>query len=82
MIIKELVQYYLCAKINNPRTEENYLAISRRFSECCPHSSIQELNFTHIKKWKDFVLEQASTTTWNTYLRHMKAIFNFAQKKN
>jgi hypothetical protein len=81
MTIKEMVQYYLCAKINNPRTEENYLSISRRFNECCPHSSIKEIDFMHIKKWKDTVLEQASTTTWNTYLRHMKAIFNFALKK-
>lgn len=81
MTIKEMVQYYLCAKINNPRTEENYLSISRRFNECCPHSSIKEIDFMYIKKWKDTVLEQASTTTWNTYLRHMKAIFNFALKK-
>ncbi len=81
MTIKEMVQYYLCTKINNPRTEENYLSISRRFNECCPHSSIKEIDFMHIKKWKDTVLEQASTTTWNTYLRHMKAIFNFALKK-
>lgn len=82
MIIKELVEYYVCTKINNPRTEENYVAISRRFDKCCPHSSINDINYKHIKKWKDFVLEQASTTTWNTYLRHMKAIFNFALKKN
>ncbi len=53
MTIKEMVQYYLCAKINNPRTEENYLSISRRFNECCPHSSIiQEIDFMHIKKPK------------------------------
>ena len=82
MIIEELVDYYLCVKINNPRTAINYLGIAGRFSECCPHSSINDIDHLDIKKWKDKILEQATTTTWNTYLRHMKALFNFAQKKN
>ena len=81
MNTEELTEYYLCVKITNPRTAVNYQGIARRFSECCPHSSIEGINFLDIKKWKDNILEQASTTTWNTYLRHMKAIFNFANKK-
>lgn len=82
MDAKELVEYYLCVKITNPRTADNYQAITRRFSECCQHASIEEISYIDIKKWKDKILERACSTTWNTYLRHMKAIFSFAQKKS
>jgi len=81
MNLEELTEVYLSIKINNPRTARNYEDISRRFSLCCEHSSIDEINYSHIKKWKYKILEGATTTTWNTYLRHMKALFNFASQK-
>ena len=81
MHMEELVEYYLCIKITNPRTAVNYESIVKRFCVCCPHVSIQDIQYRDIKRWKNIILENASTTTWNTYLRHMKALFNFAFKK-
>ncbi len=81
MHTEELVEYYLCVKITNPRTAVNYQGIARRFSACCQHSSIEDISYIDIKEWKEKILDQASSTSWNTYLRHMKAIFKFAQKK-
>ena len=81
MNTEELVDFYLCVKISNPRTAVNYQAIAKRFNECCEHITIEDINYLDIKKWKDKILEKASSTTWNTYLRHMKAVFNFAKKK-
>ena len=82
MNIEQLTDLYLAIKISNPRTARNYDNISRRFSLICEHSSIDEIDYSHIKNWKDNILERATTTTWNTYLRHMKALFNFARKKD
>lgn len=82
MDAEALAKYYLCVKITNPRTAVNYTDIARRFSKYCQHSTIEDIDYIDIKKWKDKILDHASSTTWNTYLRHMKVLFNFAQKKN
>lgn len=82
MNTEALAEYYLCIKITNPRTATNYTDIAKRFSKICQHDSIEEINYLDIKQWKEKILYQASTTTWNTYLRHMKALFNFAKKKS
>ena len=81
MNINGLAEYYICVKITNSRTAANYQDIARRFSECCEHTSIEDIDHLSIKNWKDSVLKTASPTSWNTYLRHIKALFNFAHKK-
>ncbi len=81
MKINELLEYYLCIKINNPRTAKNYQSIVHLFSNYCHDIPVNNINYLHIKQWKDEILQQASPVTWNTYLRHMKALFKFALKK-
>ena len=81
MQLTELLDYYLCVKINNPRTAKNYQSIVHLFSNYCHDIPVNNINYLHIKQWKDEILQQASPVTWNTYLRHMKALFKFALKK-
>ncbi len=81
MKLNELLEYYLCIKINNPRTAKNYQSVVNLFSAYCHDLPVDQINYLLIKQWKDDLLRQASATTWNTYLRHMKALFNFALKK-
>lgn len=59
-------------------TVHSYRKVFNRFQQFYPELLPEEVTMEHILKWRTCVLETASSTTYNTYARHLRSVFNFA----
>ena len=79
----DLAEFYILHNVFNPRTARNYRSIALRLDTVLSHPSITSLcdNDLLILNWRKITLSQVTLTSYNTYLRHLKAIFKFAHAK-
>lgn len=77
MKLTKLFNLYKKERLLSGSSIQNYKSLLNVFSR---DTNIYDLNITHenIIDWRDVVIKRASITTFNTYLRQMKALFNFA----
>lgn len=60
-----------------PATIENYTRVVQRFIENTGVRRIDEITKPVLLKWRTAVGNRSSTTTYNNYHRHMKAVLNY-----
>lgn len=74
-----LLNKFLAGKIRSQDTVRSYIYAVKTFQDRTKVIYIDEINYDILIKWRDDLLETASAITFNSYLRQMRAILNFAQ---
>ncbi|WP_432648898.1 phage integrase SAM-like domain-containing protein [Methylomarinum roseum] len=65
-----------------PATIRNYRAITRKIQQEQKITLLSELTEEVLIAWRNDILKRASATTWNNYYTHLRALLNYALKKN
>ncbi|HHC71613.1 MAG TPA: site-specific integrase, partial [Thiotrichales bacterium] len=78
MELAALVDLYALERLPSSKSLQNKHSIIRIFQRDTGVSHTAGITQSVVFSWRDKVLDRASRTTWNTYLREMRALFNFA----
>ena len=79
--IDRLLEEYLELKEVAEATARSYTTAVRVFKRDMDPTSVRRITVEELAQWRNEVLARASGATWNTYLRHLRALFNFAVKR-
>ncbi|MCL2872813.1 MAG: site-specific integrase [Betaproteobacteria bacterium] len=78
---QDLLEDYLFHHVLSPKTEENYRMCITRLSNALG-SDIENLSFSRLVEWRHRELRRGlSPISWNTYIRHLKVLFNHGIKQ-
>ena len=77
----DLLESYLKQRILRPSSVKNYRNILARLSREKNISLLSEITEDILVSWKNEILERATATTWNNYHTHLRALLNYAVKK-
>ncbi|MDR0770601.1 MAG: site-specific integrase [Burkholderiales bacterium] len=73
---QELLEDYLFHHVISLKTEENYRLCVEKLRRAI-HADVDSLEFGQLLEWRRRELSEGlSPTSWNTYMRHLKALFN------
>lgn len=75
----ELAQHYIDRYVINTETARNYLVIARLFEEATDLHDIVEVTAAHVICWRKSILARLSVHSYNTYLRHLRILYQHAQ---
>jgi site-specific recombinase XerD len=77
MLIHDLFDIYQKEKLLSDASIRNYKSLLNLY---CNDNDIDNLDITHkdIIDWQHRVINRASINTWNSYLRQIKVLFNYA----
>lgn len=75
----ELAQHYIDRFVINDETARNYLVIARLFEEATDLHDIAEVTLAHVTTWRKSILSRLSVHSYNTYLRHLRILYQHAQ---
>jgi len=78
VLLGELVTQYIIEKSLSTPTENNYIRIAEQFSRETGLIKLEGMDFEKLLAWRIDVIARSSSTTWNNYLRHLRALWNFA----
>jgi integrase len=78
----ELLQAYLKSHVLRESSIRNYRQIIRTIQKDLKVSFLNEVTEEAVLDWRNAILSRTSAITWNNYHTHMRALFNFALKKN
>ncbi|MDW0617846.1 tyrosine-type recombinase/integrase [Mannheimia haemolytica] len=67
-----------CVRKLREATVHSYIKVFSRFRQFYPDLLPQNVTQEHILKWRAYILKTATNTTYNTYARHLRSVFNFA----
>lgn len=76
-----LFDLYKHDAVLRPATIRHFRFVVRLFSRTVGDPPFTEITRDMILKFRDQVLGRAKSTTWNNYLRHLRAIGNFAVRR-
>jgi len=79
--LNELLELYELEKMPQPATLKSYKYVIKVFVKDTAFLDLQEADLKRILLWRVDVVSRASEATWNTYLRQLRALGNFAVKK-
>lgn len=77
MKIIKLFELYKKQRLPSKASIKNYTSLINVFIRDTKVSHIHNINYDTIISWRDDILKRASITTWNTYLRQLRALFEF-----
>jgi len=75
---EELCEEYLRVSALRPRTEISYRNVVNAFVNDTRAKDIDEVKLDLVISWRDDVLKRATETTWHTYQRTLRAMWNYA----
>lgn len=79
MTLSELLALYLEANRLRPTTEAVYTSVVKRLSQYLnTDPEVTTLTQQTLIQFRNELLAQVSVVTWNKYLRHLKALLNYA----
>ncbi len=79
MTLSELLNRYLEANRLRPTTEAVYASVVKRLSQYLnTDPDVNKLTQQTLIQFRNELLTQVSAVTWNKYLRHIKALLNYA----
>lgn len=78
VLLRELVAQYIKEKSLTTPTQKNYIRIADQFSRETGFIKLDGIDFEKLLAWRIDVIARSSSTTWNNYLRHLRALWNFA----
>lgn len=76
--VSELVEDYLSERLLRPATCHLYGVIAQCWITDTGLDVIENISAPDVRRWRDIVLARARKETWNTYRRHMRALWNHA----
>lgn len=82
MVIQELVNLYFSIKLHTTTTKQAYQSVVNTFVNDMGITHLDKINECILIKWRSNILQRATPATWNNYRCHLRAIFNFAVKRN
>jgi len=74
----ELLDQYILEKPLSEASKASYRRILNCFTQDTGITRITDVSFSKLLRWRMDVLTRSSDITWNTYLRHMRALWRFA----
>lgn len=77
----ELLKQYILEKPLSTATISSYTRVLRCFMRDTNIIQLNEVTLASLLNWRLTVLTRTSDITWNTYLRHMRALWKFAISK-
>lgn len=80
--LKQLLAAYLQSHTLRPASIRNYRAIVRNIQQEQKITQLDELTEDVVIAWRNEVLKRATATTWNNYFTHLRALLNYALKKD
>lgn len=75
-----LVGRYCHETVLRPASQVDYANAVRIFQRDTGVADMRAVSRDTVIQWRDAIIRRASLTTWNTYRRQMKTLFNFAMK--
>ena len=78
VLLQDLVAQYIKEKSLTTPTQKNYTRIADQFSRETGIVNLDSIDFEKLLAWRIDVIARSSSTTWNNYLRHLRALWNFA----
>lgn len=75
---EELCEEYLRVSALRPRTEVSYRNVVGAFVNDTQAKDLDEVTLELVISWRDDVLSRATETTWHTYQRTLRALWNYA----
>jgi len=75
---EELCEEYLRVSALRPRTEISYRNVVNAFVNDTQAKDLDEVTLDLVISWRDDVLKRATETTWHTYQRTLRAMWNYA----
>ena len=78
MELAALVELYAAERLPSPKTVHNQRTVARLFARDTGITHTADITKDDLLQWRDDILARASRTTWNTYLREMRTLLNFA----
>ena len=78
ILLQDLVAQYIKEKSLTTPTQKNYIRIADQFSRETGIVQLDCIDFEQLLTWRIDVIARSSSTTWNNYLRHLRALWNFA----
>ncbi|MFC0323698.1 tyrosine-type recombinase/integrase [Gallibacterium melopsittaci] len=82
MTFKEILNEYVTFKYLRPDTKESYIKVINQFEKFAPNILADEITQELVLKWRVRSLQKICPITWNNYMSHCHAIFNFGIKNN
>jgi len=80
--LDQLLQSYLESHVLRDASIRNYRQIVSILQKDLHIVWLHEANEAAILRWRKAVIARSSAITWNNYHTHMRALYNFALKKN
>ena len=80
--LEHLVEDYIAEHILRPASQVNYSKIAQIWISDTKRTLVSEVNAKHVREWRATILSRASATTWNSYRRHLRALWNYAMRRN
>lgn len=78
MKIDHLLDKYLAEHVLRPASVRSYRGAGKVFAADLKDPEIETLTVDELLRWRDQILARASPTTWNSYHRHLKALWRWA----
>lgn len=79
--VSDLVEDYLSERLLRPATCRLYRVIAERWIADMGIHIVADVGTLDVRQWRDSVLARARRETWNTYRRHMRALWNHAVRR-
>ena len=79
--LEELLDQYLYEKPLSQASQDSYTRILNILQQDTGIRTIGDVTTPKLLKWRENVRSRTTDITWNTYLRHMRALWSFAIEK-
>lgn len=77
-----LCELYLKENLLRPATEIVYRGVAARFDKFSGNRDVDEIDLALVIEWRDAVLGKASPRSWNTYLAHIRTLWNWGMRRH
>jgi site-specific recombinase XerD len=75
-----LLEEYFFVRHLRPRSQKSYIgAVAQlvKHMEACGLTHPEQLTSNDVLNWRKYALQQMKEVSWNSYLRHLRALYNF-----
>ncbi len=78
MSFEQLLYLFFLERNHRPATRRSYKNVIAQIVRFYPDKEPEQVSKLDLLEWRKHCLNKMSPITWNTYIRHLKAIFNYA----
>lgn len=78
MSFEQLLYLFFLERNHRPATRRSYKNVITQIVRFYPDKEPEQVSKLDLLEWRKHCLNKMSPITWNTYIRHLKAIFNYA----